>query len=388
MIPSVDGFSFLVNTKGFFMIHTAQKRKEERGKRNLCLFSLVTRYSLLVTLICFVSSLSCAQTLTVLTHDSLAISEEVIAEFTKQTGVKIKFLQAGDAGEVVNRAILTKNRPLADLLYGVDNSLLSRATSEDIFIPYQSPALEKVNPRYVFDPSYSVTPIDVGYVSFNLDHAYIKEKGLEPPTDITQLTEETYKGLTAVANPTTSSPGLAFMLVTIARFGETGDYTWLHYWADLRDNDVSVAAGWNEVYYTAFSRYGGERPIVLSYATSPAAEVMFSETPIAEPPTSNLFCYQCVYEQVEAAGILKGTKNLKAAQMFIDYMLSRSFQADIAPNMFVYPVVEDIPLPEAFSFSPVPAAEQTARLESDYIELRLKEWLKQWSQVVEQGKNP
>ena len=178
------------------------------------------------------------------------------------------------------------------------------------------------------------------------------------------------------------------MLTTIARFGEAGDYTWLHYWADLRDNDLKIVAGWNEAYYTAFSHYGGDRPIVLSYATSPAAELMFSETPVDEPPTSNLLCNQCAFEQIEAVGILNGTKNPEAAQQFIDFMMDQTFQTDIAPNMFVYPAVEGITLPEAFSFSPIPTPEQTATLPSETIEANLKTWLKAWSEVVEQGKNP
>jgi thiamine transport system substrate-binding protein len=328
------------------------------------------------------------QPLTVLTHDSFAISKDVMDAFTSQTGIEVTFIQAGDAGEVVNRAILTKARPLADVLYGIDNSLLARAINEDIFIPYQSSELVNVSERYQFDPNHFVTPIDVGYVNFNLDDAYFVEKNLWTPTDISQLTDETYKGLTVVANPTTSSPGLAFMLATLARFGETGDYTWLDYWADLRDNDISVVAGWNEAYYTVFSRYDGDRPIVLSYATSPAAELMFAETPIDQPPTSNLLCSQCAFEQIEAAGILKGTKHQEAAQTFIDFMLGQSFQSDIAPNMFVYPVVEGITLPEAFSFSPIPTSEQTASLPSETIESNLKTWLKAWSEVVEQGKKP
>jgi thiamine transport system substrate-binding protein len=405
--------SFLVITKGFFMkrqssyqqsaisnhlltywtssgqaIRSNVDRRKEVGET---LFFSGSPTPLLPFLMLFAFLLltsAFAQKLTVLTHDSFAMSQDVMDTFTAQTGINVTFIQAGDAGEVVNRAILTKARPLADVLYGIDNSLLARALNEDIFIPYQSPELANVSERYQFDPQHFVTPIDVGYVNFNLDDAYFAENNLPPPTDISQLTDATYKSLTVVANPTTSSPGLAFMLATIAHFGETGDYTWLHYWADLRDNDISVVAGWNEAYYTSFTRYGGDRPIVLSYATSPAAEVMFSETPIDKSPTSNLLCQQCAFEQIEAAGILKGTKNQAAAQTFIDFMLSQEFQNDIAPNMFVYPVVEGSTLPEAFSFSSVPTLEQTAALPSETVESNLKTWLKAWTEVVEQGQNP
>ncbi len=328
-----------------------------------------------------------AQTLRVLTHDSFAVSEDVIAEFTEETGIVLEFLPAGDAGEVVNRAILTKENPLADVLYGIDNSLLARAVSEEIFLPYESPELANVADEFEFDKSYSLTPVDVGYINFNLDKAYFEENNLALPTDITDLTTETYKGLTVVQNPATSSTGLGFMLATIAQFGEEGEYTWLDFWRDLRENEVAVSSGWSEAYYTSFTRYGGDKPIVLSYASSPAAEVIFAEQKLDEAPTLNLFCEQCVYEQIEAVGILKGSKNVEAAQAFIDFMLSIEFQTDVPGQMFVYPVVESIPLPKEFqAFATTPSAEQIAHLSSDIIEENLQRWLKEWTAVVEQGR--
>ncbi len=334
-------------------------------------------------------SLALTQTLTVLTHDSFAIAEAVIEEFTQETGIAVEFISGGDAGETVNRAILTQRNPLADLLFGVDNSLIARANAADIFEPYQSPALVNVNPRYLFDEANTVTPIDAGYVSFNLDKAYFETQTLDLPKDISELSQETYKGLVLVQNPTSSSPGLAFMLATIAKFGTEGENSWLHYWAALRDNDVTITSGWTEAYYTDFSLYGGTKPIVLSYASSPAAEVMFAENPLEDAPTANLFCENCVFEQIEAVGILKNSNNQEAAKQFIDFMLSERFQADIAPNMFVYPSVTGISLPSEFeSYSQIPNESQTATLEPAFIEANLKTWLSQWTAVVEQGRNP
>jgi thiamine transport system substrate-binding protein len=348
---------------------TGGKRKEEGGRR-LALFFL---FSFLFPPF---SSLH-AQTLRVLTHDSFAISEDVVAAFTEETGISVEFLPAGDAGEIVNRAILTKDNLLADVLYGIDNSLLARAMNEDIFTPYESPELMNIPDGLEFDPTHSVTPVDVGYINFNLDKAYFEENNLALPTDITDLTTQTYQGLTVVQNPATSSPGLGFMLATIARFGEAGEYTWLAYWRDLRENDVQVSSGWSEAYTVSFTRYGGDRPIVLSYATSPSAE---------DGATINLFCNKCVYEQIEAVGILKGTQNEQAAQQFIDFMLSPEFQTDIPGNMFVYPVVDNIPLPETFKqFAATPTQEQIARLTPDVIEANVQRWLKEWTAVVEQG---
>ena len=325
-----------------------------------------------------------AQTLTVLTHNSFTISEEVIAAFTEETGIEVEFVQGGDAGETVNRAILTKNNPVADVLYGVDNNLIARAADENIFVPYRSPLLDTVPDEYQFADNL-VTPIDVGYVNFNYDESYFAENEVAVPETISDLTEEPYRGLTVVENPASSSPGLAFMLATIAKFGDG----WLDYWAALRDNDLQVTDGWESAYYTSFTQYGGDRPVVLSYATSPAAEVVFAEEELESAPTGNLFCDACVYEQIEAAGILEGTDNVEAAQRFIDFMLSERFQEDIPLNMFVYPVVDGVTLPNVFEqYAQTPTPEQIATLPPGEVEANLADWLDAWTQVVQQGREP
>ncbi len=340
---------------------------------------------ILILLVTLGLATSFAQTLTVLTHDSFNISEEVIAEFSQQTGITVEFLEGGDAGETVNRAILTKENPLADLLYGVDNSLIARALRAGIFEPYKSPQLADIPDDYIFDPEGFVTPVDAGFVNFNFDKAWFAANDLALPSDITQLTEPAYRGLTVVENPATSSPGLAFMLATIDRFGDN----WLEYWASLRDNDLLVTDGWSDAYYTAFSKYGGDRPIVLSYTSSPAAEVIFAETPLTEAPTSNLFCDSCVYRQIEAVGILAGSQNREAAMAFIDYMLSLRFQEDIPLNMFVYPVNPAAKLPEAFEkYAQIPTNKQIASLPAEIIDANLTDWLSLWTQVVLQGRDP
>lgn len=338
----------------------------------------------LLLLLFFALSLANAQPLTVLTHNSFTLSEEVIATFTEETGIEIEFVQGGDAGETVNRAILTKNNPLADVLYGVDNNLIARAANEDIFEPYESPALSGVPDDYLFANNL-VTPVDVGFVNFNYDKAYFAENGVNVPETLEQLTEEAYRGLTVVQNPASSSPGLAFMLATIAKFGDG----WLDYWAALRDNDVQVTEGWEDAYYTSFSQYGGDRPIVLSYATSPAAEVVFAEEELSDAPTGNLFCETCVYRQVEAVGVLKGTDNLEAAQRFVDFMLSAQVQEDIPLNMYVYPALESAALPEVFEqYAQIPSSEQVATLGPQEVEANLSDWLNAWTQVVQQGRAP
>ena len=347
----------------------------------------MARAAIALLLLCTLGFAS-GETIRVLTHTSFVISSDVIAEFEDQTGITVEFIEGGDAGTTVNRAILTRERPLADLLFGVDNSLIARALDARIFEPYQSSRLEHVPGEYIFDEQGFVTPVDVGFVNFNFDLAWFDERDISAPADITDLTQAPYRGLTVVPNPVTSSPGLAFMLATIDRFGTEGDYSWLHYWRDLRDNDVQLADGWSDAYYTHFNRYGGDRPVVLSYASSPAAEVYFAEEPLQQSPTANLFCEKCVYRQIEGVGILQGTENRAAAEEFIDYMLSLRFQEDIPLNMWVYPIRQDAALPEVFAFAERPQGEHIAELPSAEIEANLSDWLSEWTRVVEQGQEP
>ncbi len=329
-----------------------------------------------------------ARSVTVLTHDSFAISREVIETFTAETGIEVRFVAGGDAGTTLNRAILTRERPIADVLFGVDEGLLPRALAVDLFEPYLSPQLDAVDPAYRLEAfGDMVTPIDAGFVTFNLDRAWFEADGRDLPASLEDLADPAYAGLTVVMDPATSSPGLAFVLGTIGVYGEEG---WLEYWARLRDNGVAVRSGWTDAYYTAFSRYGGDRPIVLSYASSPAAEVLFSDDPDAEvAPTANLRCEGCSVRQIETAGVLAGAANPDEARAFIDFMLSPTFQADVPLQMFVYPVRADTPLPPTFeAFAEVPAAFELAPLPEDVSAERVERWLDQWTEVVLRGGDP
>lgn len=345
-----------------------------------------------LTAICFAAfGLAGAQdSVRVLTHSSFDLPLELLEQFAADSGLKVELLPAGDAGEVVNRAILTSGRPLGDVLFGVDNSLLPRAAGAGVFEPYESPLLKHVPAELQFSGEQLVTPIDVGFVNFNYDRAFFSRNDTpDAPTDLMDLTAPAYRGLTIVLDPASSSPGLAFLLTTIARFGDSSgapdSYDWLDYWADLRNNDVLVSDGWTEAYYSLFNLYGGDRPIVLSYATSPAAEVDAD----GAARTANLFCERCAYRQIEAAGLLSGAANPAGGRQFIDFLLSPASQQAIPEAMFVYPVRSDVPLPEAFELhADRPAAAQVAELDGQLIADNQARWLTQWTQVVQQGRAP
>jgi thiamine transport system substrate-binding protein len=322
-------------------------------------------------------------TLTLMTHDSFSVSEDVIKEFEQQAKVKLQVLKSGDAGSALNKAILSKSSPLADVFFGVDNTFLSRALKAGIFEAYAAPALAGIPDRFKLDPANTLLPIDYGYVNINYDKAFLTTNKLAVPTKLEDLTKPEWKGKLVVENPASSSPGLAFMLATIAQFGTSGSYTWLDYWKDLRANDVLVSDSWDDAYYTHFSGSSGKgpRPLVVSYATSPAAELVFSEADPkpTEPPTGNLIAGS--FLQVEFAGILKGTQQRALAERLIDFMLGKRFQEDVPLQMFVYPVQPQAALPDVFKqFAQVP--EQPAGLPPEQIDQNREQWLDAWTKAV------
>ena len=320
------------------------------------------------------------RTLVVLTSDSFDISEEVIAVFEEANNATVVFQKAGESAEILNRAILEKGNPSGDLFFGVDNTFLSRALREDIFIQYESPLIEHVPDRFILDDTYYVSPVDYGYVNINYDIEYLEQNGLTPPTTLEVLTQPEWKGRLVVQNPATSTPGLSFLIATVSYFGEDDDYDYLDFWADLRANDLAVKDGWSEAYYTDFSNHGGDRPLVVSYATSPAAEVFFSEGAHTVPPTGNMLVDKATFLQIEGIGILKGTKNESLAKRFVDFVLDRPFQEDIPGRMFVYPVNRQAQLPDFFQFAEVPTL--PADIGPDTIDAKRDEWIDAWTKVV------
>ncbi len=316
--------------------------------------------------------------LVLMTHNSFAVSDGILEAFEQEHGVEVEVLRGGDAGAVVNQAILTRDNPLADVLFGVDNTFLSRALEEEIFVAHEAAGLDSVPAELQLDPEHRVTPIDYGDVCLNYDRAAF-EGSSAPPAAL--LIDPAFDGALVVENPATSSPGLAFMLATIVRFGEEGDDTWLDYWTGLRANDVLVTAGWEEAYYGSFSGGSGEgdRPIVVSYATSPVAEVYFADPQPAEAPTAVID--DGCFRQVEFAGVLAGTESPELAGELIDFMLAEQFQADIPLSMFVFPANSTVDLPEVFVEHAAQVSEPLTMDPARIAENR-ERWLEEWTDVV------
>ncbi len=321
---------------------------------------------------------SAGSTVTLVTHDSFAVSKPVLRAFTKQTGITVKVLKSGDAGAALNQAILTKDQPLGDAFFGVDNTFLSRALDAGIFVPYIAKGLDTVPANFQLDAEKRLTPIDYGDVCVNYDKAWFAREKLAVPRTLDDLADPQYRGRLVVENPATSSPGLAFLLASVAHFGPNG---WNAYWQRLRANDVKVVDGWEQAYDSEFSAGSGhgDQPLVVSYASSPPAEVYYADPKPADAPTGALT--DTCFRQVELAGVLRGAQHPAAARKLIDFMLSEKFQADIPLQMFVFPARAGTPLPSVFTkYAEVPARPFT--LPPAEIGAQRDNWIKQWTTTV------
>lgn len=335
-------------------------------------------YSMLqksVLLLALAASALCASAdeLRVMTHSSFSLPKERLAEFEKISGVKLAIIKGGDAGEMLNKLILTRANPVADVVFGIDNTLIGKANAAGVLEASSS----RVGNSVAAAKLPGAVAIDYGYVTLNIDKAWFAKSKLPLPTSLDELTRPAYKDLLVVQNPATSSTGLAFLLATIAGKGEDGAFKW---WQQLRDNGLKVSKGWSEAYYTDFSRNGGTRPLVVSYATSPAAEVFYSKDKLSESPTANLLLAGGVFMQVEGAAKIKGGKQPQAAQQFIDFLRSDGVQKDLQTKMWMYPAVEGVALEPVFRHAPKPASFSNPDLNA--MQRKTAGWVGRWTRLV------
>ena len=296
-----------------------------------------------------------ATKVTLVAHDSFAISDESIAQFQEASGFELEIIRAGDAGSLTNRLVLTKDSPIADVVFGIDNTFRGIADENGII-------------------EGELVAVDYADVCFNYDRLWFEERNISPPASWRDLTRPAYNSLTVVTNPLSSSPGLAFLATTVAAFGEP---SFEQYWKELRDNGVMVASGWEEAYFTYFSGSSGngEYPIVLSYSSSPAAEIRDD----GKSQTAALLD-EC-FRQTEFVGSLAGASNPEGAKALIEFLLSESFQNTMPGLMYVYPVNEKAVIPAEWAeFGP--AARSTIG-EDLSIATHREKWQTKWSAIFD-----
>jgi thiamine transport system substrate-binding protein len=317
------------------------------------------------------------KTVVVVTHDSWAMDKKVIADFEKQSGYTVKIRPTGDAGELTNKLVLTKDDPLGDAVFGIDNTFASRAASAGILQDYTSKAAAPSSAAYrlpTASGAAKLTPVDYGDVCVNVDDAWFAKRGLRPPATLDDLTRPAYRNLFVVPGATTSSPGLAFLLTTVAAKGGA----WPDYWRRLVANGVKVDAGWSNAYEVDFTAGGGkgDRPIVLSYASSPPFTIPKGKT----TPTTSALLDTC-FRQVEYAGVLTGAHNPKGAKAFVDFMQGAEFQRQLPDQMYVFPVDDRVQLPPVWA-KYAKVAERPWTVSAADITAHRTEWLRQWRDLT------
>ena len=316
-----------------------------------------------------------SKTLTVVTHDSFALSDALKKEFADTTGYKVTYIQPGDGGALVNQLILSKDSPLGDVVYGIDNTFAGRAIAAGVVTPYTPASVPESVAALAPDDSGRLTAVDRGDVCVNADKKWFAAKKLALPETLNDLTKPEYKNLLVVENPASSSPGLAWLTATV---GAQGDPGYLDYWKALKDNGVKVVKGWTEAYSTEFSGSSGKgsRPLVVSYSTSPAFEV-----PKGAKESNTTALLQTCFRQVEYAGVIAGAQNEVGARKFIDFLLSKKVQADIPGEMYMYPADSSVALSKDWQqFAPL--ADQPFAVAADVISAKRDAWIRDWTAAV------
>ncbi|WP_018683973.1 thiamine ABC transporter substrate-binding protein [Actinokineospora enzanensis] len=314
------------------------------------------------------------RTVVLVTHDSFDVDQALLDQFRTQTGINVDIRKNGDAGALTNQLVLTKSAPLGDLAFGVDNTFASRVLDEGVFAEYRSPEADKGPQKYAVDDKNRLTAVDVGDVCVNVDPAFLAGRETEAPKTFDDLADARYKDQLVVEDPATSSPGLAFLLATVAHYGPDG---WVGYWQRLKANGVKVVSGWEEAYSQDFSGSSGKgpRPLVVSYASSPSAEIGDD----GKPHTTALL--DTCFRQVEYAGVLNGAKNPDDARKVLDWMLSEPFQKQVPDKMYVYPSRDGVALPDAWQKA-APLPDESATLPAKDIQANRERWIEQWRAAV------
>lgn len=317
-----------------------------------------------------------AKKVTVVTHSSFQVSDNLKKEFEKTSGFKLEIVDGGDGGELVNKLILSKDAPQGDVCFGVDNTYASRLLSQGVIDKDRTvDTIPESAEKYLVDNNRALVPIDMGDVAINIDKTYFASHNLAEPKTFEDLAKSEYAKLLVAINPTTSTPGLAWMLATVGHFGAD---KFSDYWKALVKGGAKIASGWTEAYNTDFSAGEGKGayPIVVSYASSPSYTVSKDGA-----STTTAALLDTAFRQVEYAGVLKGAANPAGGQAFINWMLSKDVQADIPKKMYMYPVDSSVQLPEALAkFGPL--AEKPVEVAPDKIAAEREQWLKLWASAV------
>jgi len=281
-----------------------------------------------------VASAALAETpvLTVYTYDSFASDwgpgPAAKAAFETTCGCEVQFVAVGDGAGLLARLRLEGARTDADVVIGLDTSLMASASDSGLFAPSGITAAYDLPVEWT-DPTF--VPFDWGWFAFVANAS----EG-EGPKTFEDLAASDLK--IVIEDPRASTPGLGLVMWIKAAYGDRAG----EIWANLADNIVTVTPGWSEAYGLFLE---GEADAVLSYTTSPAYHR------IAEGDNSKIAWTfdEGNYLQVEVAAKLTSTDQPELADAFLAFVVSDAFQSLIPTTNWMYPAITpEAGLPEGF----------------------------------------
>ena len=317
--------------------------------------------SALITLPAIAAS-STQEKLTVYTYSSFASEwgpgPKIEAAFEKSCACDLEFIALDDGVSVLNRLRLEGKNSQADVLLGLDDSLIATAKKTGLLAQHDID-LSTVHINKGWSDKTFV-PFDYGYFAF----IYNSEKLKNPPTSLKELVERRDDLNVIYQDPRTSTPGLGLMLWMKSVYGDQVSDAW----KKLANKTVTVTKGWSEAYSMFLE---GEADMVLSYTTSPAYHI------IAEGKNQYVAANfsEGHYTQTEVAAIVKNTAHKKLATEFMNFILSDDFQSEIATGNWMYPVT-GVALPKEFEQLTLPV--KSLSFSSEEVAENRKKWTKEW----------
>lgn len=307
-----------------------------------------------------------------ITYNSFNLPKKLIQQFEKNNNTTIKIIKAGDNNTLINRLILTKDHPIADVVYGINNNNIYKIIDNNL-IQNNQPILN----NDIFINLKNISVINYGFIALNYDKEWFTTHKLPLPKNLYDLALPQYKDLLVVENPNTSAVGMAFLLANIAGIGEKNTFNW---WLKMRQNGIKITKDWSEAYYKEFTLNGGHYPIMVGYTSSPAAEIFYSKNKLVTPNINNLFLQGAVYEQVEGAAILNQTKQPQLAKKLIQFLQSVDVQNSLVTTMWVYPANKKVLLPKIMQYATLPKMHWAPNPQR--IQKYQQNWLERWNQIV------
>lgn len=329
-------------------------------------------------------------TLKILTYDIAAFSDDMLTNFTEQTGFAVELVYTDDAGGILEIMLQTQGSPQVDLAVGLDNTYLQTAL-DFCLLTVNNVDTSNVDPNVMalYDGPKAV-PFDQGHVCLNYDESVVDGENLTEPQTLWNLTESQWTDKTVFPSPLTSSPGRAFMVATIDYFENDLDpnTTAFDWWKAMADNGATFTSGWTEAYEIHYSGgYGawvdghlGDAAMTVSYCHSPGVEAYYGGNWTS---STSLVLPRATFHQVEYGGLVNGGGNQEAANAFLTFLLSEDINRNMPENNLMQSVLNNATWPEEEGYryhTDLPTL--NANITTERIGQEMDDWLMAWTNAT------